>query len=161
MNNKKKILWIEDGARIDLPRMAVPVYMDGSYDLVVAEDVSTAIYQLQRIKFNAVILDIRLPPGDNRNWIKLFNKAGGDKIAARLGLKLLSTILSSPKAEIQLEKHISWITPERIGILTVEGLSELEEDLDELNINVFYQKQANMPETILLNLIEQVLEQNI
>jgi len=136
------------------------VYLDGRYDLVVAEDVSRAIRHLQRREFDAIIVDIRLPPGDDSAWIQLYRKSGADKVAARLGLRMLATILNSPDAEVTRDGNLSWITPERIGVLTVESYNEVKEKLEAYGIqqSQFRQKRADAPETLLLDIIESVLE---
>ena len=156
---KRKVLWIEDGARFDLPQLAGPVYIDGSYDLVVAEDISTGISHLLRNEFQVVIVDIRLPPGDDPEWIKLYSVAGYDKVQARLGLELLYSIVGRPEAQVELEYRPEWITADRLGVFTVESYQEIEGDLRGLNIRVFQQKRADLPDTILLELIEKILRQ--
>jgi len=161
MKEKRKALWIEDGARFDLPYLAAPIYMDGQYDLIVAENVADSISQLQSKEFDAIIVDIRLPPGDDPEWAGLYKEAGYDKVAARLGLKLLYSILGSPDAEVKLEHRPSWITADKIGILTVESRAEMENDLKRLDIQVFRQKQAGIPETVLLDIIRLVLQQQM
>lgn len=159
MGEKHRVLWIEDGARHDLPELAAPVYMDGNYDLIVAESASEGESYMLGEKFDVIIVDVRLPPGDDPRWADLYRRAGSDKVAARLGLKLLYSLLGSPRAEVVPERHPLWVSPHRIGILTVESQTELEADLEELSIGVFTQKNAAMPETVLLDLIREVLSQ--
>jgi DNA-binding NtrC family response regulator len=72
---KIKVLWVEDSARLDLPHLAAPIYMDGNYDLVVAETVSDGIAHIQNENFDAIIVDIRIPPGDDPRWIKQYHKS--------------------------------------------------------------------------------------
>jgi hypothetical protein len=88
----------------------------------------------------------------------LHKEAGYDKIAARLGLKMLYSILGSANAEVKLENRPAWITSDRLGILTVESFPGLATDLGRLGISVFQQKTADVPDTILLDLIEKVIE---
>ncbi len=161
MKEKRKVLWIEDGARRDLPHLTAPVYMEGGYDLVVAEDASAGVRLLEQEEYDAIIVDIRLPPGDDPGWIRLYKRAGSDKVAARLGLQLLYAMLGSPRAEFHWEDRPAWITPDRIGVLTVEGQGELTSDLVELRIEAFrfQQKDAGAPDTVLLDLIRRVLGQ--
>jgi hypothetical protein len=154
---KRKVLWIEDGARFDLPQLAGPVYINGSYDLVVAEDVSTGISHLLRDEFDVVIVDIRLPPGDHPRWIKVFSAAGYNKIQAQLGLQLLYSVLGRPEAEVKLEYRPEWITAAKLGVFTVESPQEMEKYLKQLDIQIFQQKRADLPDTILLELIEKIL----
>ena len=156
---KYRILWVEDGARFDLSQFAAPVYMNGSYDLKIAENATDCLSYLESNEFEVIILDIRIPPGDGPDWIKLYRKAGNDKVAARLGLKLLYSMLVLPDAEIILVSRPSWISAEKIGILTVDSRKEVENELLNLGIQVYHQKKADVPVTILLDVINQVIEQ--
>ena len=53
---KKKVLWVEDSARLELRNLLGPVFISGDYDLNLAEDATDAIR--------------KLPPSDNslRPW---------------------------------------------------------------------------------------------
>jgi len=162
MKQKRKILWVEDEARHDMVQLIAPVIMDGGYDIVVAENASDGIAQLLQYKFEAIIVDIRIPPGDDPAWIDLYEKSGKEKVAARLGRHFLYTILGNPNAKINLgEKRPKWITSEMIGLLTVETDPELADDLKALVLNVYYQKGAETPETILLDIIKEINDQNM
>lgn len=158
MAPKYRVLWVEDGARYDLVNMAAPVYMDGHFDLVIAEDASSGIVYLLKETFDVIIVDIRLPPGNNRDWIILHQKSGAEKVSARLGLEFLYTILGNQNAKISLgDSRPEWITPTKIGVLTVESQLELDDHLKNLQITVYYHKRAEMPEEILLTLIKSVI----
>lgn len=154
----KKVLWIEDDARFGLAQLAGPVYVHGGYDLMVASDISTAVARLERGRFDAVIADIRLPPGDNPAWQKLYQEAGGDKVHARLGLYLLYSLLGHPEAQVPLDRRPTWLTPDMIAVFTVESRPEIGKTLEQLKIGVYEQKRADLPDTILLDIIEKVLE---
>ena len=154
-----RILWVEDGARFDLPHLAAPVFMEGNYDLCIVENVSDCITYLQNHVFDAIIMDIRIPPGDDHHWITLYKKAGTDKVAARLGLKLLYCLLGLPEAEVKLDNRPSWINADKIGVFTVESKTELDEHLRKLGITVYQQKKADVAESVLLDLIKNVLKQ--
>jgi hypothetical protein len=158
MKQKNKVLWVEDAARYDLAHLAAPVIMDGGYDLVVAENASDGIAQLLQSIFDAIVVDIRIPPGNDKAWINLYEMSGYEKVSARLGRCFLYTILGHPNAEIKLDKRPEWIIAEKVGVLTVESHLELDEDLKELGITVYHQKHSETPETILLELIEKVLK---
>jgi len=158
MDHQYGILWIEDGARFDLPYLAAPVFMEGKYDLVVAEDVTSGVRRLQRSEFDVVIVDIRLPPGDDPGWCELYRKAGFDKVAARLGLHMLRALLKPLAVPVTLDPPVPWIDATKIGILTVERQQELQDDLAELQIKAFREKRAIIPETALLEIVEEVLQ---
>jgi hypothetical protein len=160
MAQKRRVLWVEDGARYDLVNIAAPVYMHGKYDLVIAEDASSGIACLLKDIFDAIIVDIRIPPGNDKDWINLYKMSAVNKISARLGLDFLYTILGNPNAKINLgDKRPAWITPAKVGVLTVESQLELDDHLKRLQITVYYHKRVEMPEEILLNLIENILAQ--
>jgi len=140
--------------------MAAPVYMDGKYDLFIAEDASSGMAYLLKDTFDAIIVDIRIPPGMDKDWINLHKKSGADKVSARLGLDFLYTILGDQDAEINLgDSRPRWITPTKIGVLTVESQLELDQHLKRLQITVYQQKRAETPEEILLELIQKILAQ--
>ncbi len=159
MPTKYKVLWIEDQGRSDLPDMAAPVYMSGQYDLTIVGDVSAAVSHLLAGRFDAIIVDIRIPPGRDPAWIGLYQKASNGRMPPRLGLKLLNTILGAADADIPLANRPEWITCNRIAILTVESWHEVQADLSRLGIPAshYRQKRADLPETILLDLISQVM----
>ena len=156
---KPKILWIEDGAFVDVQNLTGPVYVSGKYDLVVALDASEGFRQLRHTEFDSIVVDIRISPGDDPKWKDLYTEFGMNKASARLGLHFLYSLLA-PKDEntkVKLRNIPKWITPNRFGILTVESEMELQDDLRKLNIQVFRQKTAEMIETALLVTIEEIL----
>ena len=83
MSAKTRVLWVEDGALFDLPQMAAPIYIDGRFDLAIAESVTNAITLIKQQQYHVVIVDLRLPPGNDSEWIELFKKLGADKVSAR------------------------------------------------------------------------------
>ncbi len=157
MNNKKKILWIEDGALHDLEEMAATIFVDGRFDLEIAGDVAEGIALLKKYRYHVVIVDLRLPPGNDREWIKIFMNSGSSKSSAKLGLKLLYTILGHPKAMAPLKDRPDWISPNVIGILSVERNEDIAENLNELGIKHFTRKVASLPDTALLDLVQDVI----
>jgi hypothetical protein len=156
VTDEYKVLWVEDSALQELAYLAGPVYLDGEFDLIVALDVSEAMDHLQNTEFQAIIVDIRLPPGENREWCEIYEKAGQQKATASLGLRLLKTLLKTNDSEVKLDKPLVWLTPEKVGIFTVESNNTLQKALDELGIQVFQHKYADMPETILLDLVKKL-----
>jgi DNA-binding NtrC family response regulator len=91
---RKKILWIEDGAFDEIAVLATPVHLTGEYQLEFALDASQAIRQLESQEFDAVIVDIRILPGDDPKWLNMYYATGSNK-AARLGVKLLQFLLGT------------------------------------------------------------------
>jgi len=156
---KKKILWIEDSAFIDLQQLSGPVYASGQYDLVMAVNASEGIQQILQTPFEAVVVDIRIPPGNDKDWINIYFQAEMKKINARLGLEVLYTLLRPDIARFKLKKPIpDWVSPHRFGFLTVETPKEIEKAKEELKISIYQQKTAQLPHTALLEIIEKILE---
>lgn len=155
---KHKILWIEDGSLIEVSSFAGPVFTAARYDLEVARNLSDALKKLTNSEYDAVIVDIRIPPGDSPEWEKLYGKSGDDKINARLGIQLLFSLLKPEKAVVKIREEIPrWISPEKFGVFTVESSGEVRHELKELGINFFRQKMTKIPTTTLLELIEDVI----
>lgn len=155
---KYNVLWIEDGAFVEIPTFAGPVTITRKYHLRVAMDVSDAVKQIQSTEFEAVIVDIRLPPGINPDWENFYNKLIYNKISARLGLQLLFSLLKPEDAAVKLNNIPSWVSPEKFGVFTVEGEREVKDDLDKLGIAFYRQKKTGISRKTLLELIETIIE---
>lgn len=154
---RPRALWIEDGARSELSHLSGPVLYDGRIELVLAEDLTTAVEYLLEEEFDAVIVDVRLPPGDDPYWKGLHRRAGRDKAHAELGLQLLRWLLG-PEDTPELEAPPAWLDPKRIAVFSVDTKSEIRGILDALGIEVIQQKRADLPDTILRELIDRLLE---
>jgi hypothetical protein len=155
---KPRVLWIEDSARLELRNLIGPIYYNGKYDFNLAEDVTTAVGLLRVEQFDALIVDVRLPPGIDRTWRKHYQRAGSDKLQAQLGLKLLRWLLSGDR-EIYPVDPPHWIKAHHIGVFTVESRREVQETLEALGITRYKQKVAGLPDTIMIELIEEILNQ--
>jgi hypothetical protein len=159
MTTKPRVLWIEDSARFELRNLVGPLFFSGKYDFNLAEDVTTAMHFIRVKEYDALIVDIRLPPGIDSAWQKHYRQSGADKVHAQLGLKLLRWLFGK-ESDIHPEKPPTWITPQRVGVFTVESPQEIQSHLKELGIQVYRQKTANLPDAILLELIDQLLQSN-
>lgn len=157
MKKKTKILWIEDGARADFHHMLGPVYVGGEYDLVVALDATFAIAHLKKTEFGVVIVDIRIPPGEDAEWRELHHKGDHNNANARLGLDLLYSLLAPEAARIRLDWLPAWITPEKFAVFTVESRTEVQKDLDRIKVKIYRRKETEMGNRVLLEVIEEVL----
>ena len=155
--NRPRALWIEDGARAELSHLSGPVLYDGRIELVLAEDLTTAVEYLLEEEFDAVVVDVRLPPGDDPYWKELHRKAGRDKVHAQLGLQLLRWLLE-PGHNTGLAAAPSWLDPKRVAVFSVDTKSEILNTLDALGIELIQQKRADLPDTILRELIDRLLE---
>ena len=154
--NKPSVLWIEDSARFELRSLVGPLLFSGKYDFNLAEDVTSAMHFLRAKEYAGVIVDIRLPPGIDPEWRRHYRESGANKVQSQLGLKLLYWLLGK-NPSIHPEAPPAWVKPWNIGVFTVESQKEIQTNLDELEIVVFKQKAAGLPDTILLDLINELV----
>jgi hypothetical protein len=154
---KPKVLWIEDFALIDLQNWPAAVYVTGRHDLQIALDASDALRHLKKSEYDAVVVDIQIPPGNDDAWKKLYNQLGHNKATSRLGLHLLYSLLNPENAKVEVKPIPNWISSDRFGLLTIESRRNHEQDLKNLKIAVFREKTAEMPSTALLEVIEEIL----
>lgn len=154
---KTKVLWVEDSARLELRNLTGPIYISGEYDMNLAEDATTAVRYLLTKEYDAVILDMRLPPGIDDYWINIYRERGEDKADARLGLELAEWVLNS-RTDFP-NKPPLWIKPHHVGVFTVENDSNLHEKLGHLSIYVYEHKMAGLPDTILVDIITRITAQ--
>lgn len=150
---KTRVLWVEDSARLELRNLLGPVNISGEYDLVLAEDATSAMRHLQTMEYDAVILDIRIPPGVDQYWIRLYHEREDDKAVARLGLELAKWMFDGHSFPYSPP---TWIKPHQVGVFTVENDPELRALLKSLHIDVFAHKIASIPDDILIDLIERI-----
>jgi CheY-like chemotaxis protein len=150
---KRKILWVEDGAFSDLTYLAGPLYASGDYSLVIASDASQGFRYLKEKEFDAVIMDIRLPPGNDPYFVNLYNISRESKNAARLGMAVLERVLK-PSGEAMP----GWIKAERFGVFTVESSKEVMDELDSMGVTVFVQKTTRTPRDVLIKIAEVIME---
>lgn len=160
----KPVLWVEDLARVEYREMFAVVFRDGRYNLSIAVDATEAVERLQKHIYDAVIIDIRLPPGSDARWGKLYDELGASEEAAKLGKHLVQSFLHFQDARIVLEKdRISdWLTNRKIGFLTVEPWEELKVEFEPLGITkgVYVEKGPENERDALLRLIERVTKQS-
>jgi hypothetical protein len=154
--NRPRALWIEDGARSELSHLSGPVLYDGRIELVLAEDLTTAVEYLLEEEFDAVVVDVRLPPGDDPYWKEQHRRAGRDKVHAQLGLQLLRWLLDA-EDKPGLASPPSWLDAKRIAVFSVDTESEISGTLNDLGIEVIQQKRADLPDTILRELIDRLI----
>ena len=154
---RPRALWIEDGARSELSHLSGPVLYDGRIELVLAEDVTTAVEYILEEEFDVLVVDVRLPPGDEEYWKELHRKAGRDKVHAQLGVQLLRWLLSDESGATYGPDPPRWVSPKRIAVFSVESKLEILEHLERLGIELIQQKRADLPDTILRELIDRML----
>lgn len=155
------VLWVEDSARFELSELLGPVYYSRKCFLTLAEDATSAVEHLNRRSFDALIVDIRLPPGSSATWRDLYRQAGKKRVEAQLGLHLLEWLLApaTPGRWNGLPSPQFRLPPERIAVFSVESWSQVQERLKGLGITRerYYQKAVNTPDDILVRIIEQLL----
>lgn len=157
---KTRILWIEDDALVDLRNLTGPIYISGKYDLVLAFDATEGMRYLMDEEFHVVIVDIRIPPGDDPQWIKIYNDYGKYKVKARLGIHLLQAVLKYPNAKYRMKGSTpKWIHYTKFGVFTVENLNDVVNELKQLRITVFEQKTAKSNHKVLLDIVEKILRE--
>jgi hypothetical protein len=166
---KRKVLWVEDSARFELASVLGPFYASRRYDLTLAENATTAAEYLRRLRFEAVVVDIRLPPGAHPYWRDIFASAGADRTNAKLGLALLGWLFEKPVPGAPhpagngqaVPKRPEWqVRPHQVGVFSVENRLEIGPTLDQLDVTVMHEKRPGLPDTILLHIVTQVLEQH-
>lgn len=153
-----KVLWIEDGAKYELREMLGAVYYSRLCTLKLAEDASTAQDALLHSAYDAVIVDIRLPPGNHKLWQALYQKSGRDTINAQLGLRLLEWLCCSESPMRNQIGAPQLIPSKRIGVFTVESQRDIGDRLTEMQIGVFEQKTTFTPDTIIPKIIRRLLD---
>lgn len=153
MNGIPRILWIEDGAYHELAHLAAPVFLDGRFDLAIATNASEAANLLREHEYDGIVLDIRLPPGDSAEWVKLYKTQSSRSASVRLGLIILERLAPNTESNLRVELLSPRVTPLRVGVLTIEGIDDMTDVSKSLGVHVWKQKHADMPETILLDVI--------
>jgi hypothetical protein len=147
---RTKVLWIEDSAFDETAILATPVHLSGEFELDVALSATQAVNKLRASRYDAVVVDIRIPPGEDKRWIKIYYGSNKD---ARLGLMLLRTVLRKGGVDWEpdfVEKVSEQISdPRRYGVLSVENKAEIGPDLAELQVVHHKDKATNEPEVLL------------
>lgn len=160
MQAKKRVLWVEDSARFELASVLGPIFASHRYDLALAENATSAAEYLRRRQFDAIIVDIRLPPGMHPYWRDIYKKAGSDRTNAKLGLALLAWLLAGEagRGRDTAPKRPTWdILPSQIGVFSVENRGEIGTDLEALGVSVQHEKRPGLPDTILLDIVTEIL----
>lgn len=159
MKVKQYVLWIEDDAAYNLQRLAIPVVMHHDYDLTLAVTISEAIHFLQRRTYDAIIVDLRMPPGRVSDWIKLDQHLAHAGEAPHLGLHLLLNLFKQPAPNCRIDLPVGHEYSIQIfGILSIDPMMAVQSQLQNINFNEehYKQKTAGMDSNILLQLIQTI-----
>ncbi|MGB1250696.1 MAG: hypothetical protein ACPG8W_08810 [Candidatus Promineifilaceae bacterium] len=163
MSRKKAVLWIEDDATYNLQYVASPVIMNPHLDLTLAATVTEAVHQLTRKNYDAVVFDLRLPPGDFNEWISMKQYLNQVGEPPRLGLHLLLNLFQcapDEKLRVSIPQMTSQVDINRVGILSVDPLDDVGSMLQctSFRADNYRQKRAGMSSRILLNLVERLVQ---
>lgn len=164
--NRKRIdvLWIEDGAAVEVPHLTTPLFVSGRYNLVIAKDAGEGVRRIKASnqQFDVVIFDLHLPPGNDEELIRRY-QASAQRYALKspLGMSILIDLFDP--AELDRPRVIErpeWLTQDRIGILTVVPISNVIDTMNRLGIDKrsFVQKGATMPATALMDLVDAIYQ---
>jgi len=152
----KKILWIEDDALNELGELATAVYFELEYELDFALSATEGVRQLHKQTYDAVVVDVRLPPGDDPKWHSLHYEFGADDKTARLGLTLLRNVLGRDKgwtAKLPREAR----DPKLYGVLSIDPWDDIRGDLESVGVSIYRNKKEGT--RVLLAIIEDILQQ--
>lgn len=152
----KQVLWIEDNAYTENTQLAAPVYLSGDYDLTIALNATEGTEKLRTGNFEAIIVDIRIPPGEDKRFWTPYYQHYRDNKAARLGLKLLEVVLGN--GDEAWEKF----PPEacdksRYGVLSVESGAEFCAALEKLGVAIYRDRASGRDPELLLKMIEEII----
>jgi hypothetical protein len=149
-----KVLWVEDGARHDYRHYLVPVYLESKIHLQTVEDATQAVSMLRSTKYDALILDVRIFPGQDPFWVEKFRHASNDKAEAQLGIELMHFMLDGAKSGIPT----GWINLSSVAFFTVEDWSYVQQKLRiQIDEKQYERKRIDSPDDILLQLIKRVI----
>jgi CheY-like chemotaxis protein len=107
-----KVLWLEDHHN-DFDAYKTKLFK-ANYAVDAVESAAEAVMKLRNDNYIAFIVDIKVPPGDDKEWVDL------DKKIQRKnpGLELLRSLLNQAIANVKIDPPVK-IDPGKIIILTV------------------------------------------
>lgn len=150
---RKKVLWIEDDAFNELGMFATPVHLTGEFDLEYALTATEGVQKLKGCEYDAVVVDVRIPPGDDKRWIKIYYEAGASNKAARLGLRLLKNIIGGDRTWTR-DLPPAALDSKRYGVLSMDA-DDVRPELEAIGAECFRNKTDGSQ--VLLALIREIL----
>jgi CheY-like chemotaxis protein len=113
-----KVLWLEDHQN-DFGAYMTKLFK-ASYAVDAVESAAEAVMKLRNDDYIAFIVDIKVPPGEDKEWIELDKKKQREnpEINSHLGLELLHALFNPYQTNIKLAPPIK-IDPKKIIVLTV------------------------------------------
>ncbi|GAB4481893.1 MAG: hypothetical protein Kow00124_30120 [Anaerolineae bacterium] len=160
-----KVLWIEDES-IDLARQAAAVYSQVIYRMRIAHTATEAVAILDTakdIQYDAIIVDMRLEPGEDERWQQLSRQRTRHGRRVLLGQELTYSLLGHEKARVRLNPG-PLIEARQLGFMTIEPARELLPFMKQIGLaEEFKQRYVNktdaLPHDALLQLIRYIIQQ--
>ena len=149
----KSVLWIEDQAYHELGALRTPVIMSSLYHLTIAVDGASAIENLRTNKFEIIIVDMRIPPGDDPIFTDIYYKNSDSKRHKEIGLLLLKRIFEKEDLNFLSDLLPYAYDSSRYGVLSIDNENEISDELKALGIKNYAHKSGAMSSKSLLNLI--------
>lgn len=135
-----RVLWVEDGAAGEFANIGGPLHTEPAVSLAIAFNASDAVHRLLSSEFDVVIVDVRLPPGEDWRWIALYDERGREAAQAQLGIELVRSAMAHAEARIVLKRRPSWLSATRFALLTVEHREEMRALVGPLGVTKIYEK---------------------
>lgn len=79
-------------------------------------------------------------------------------MSAQLGIKLLNWLINGDR-NVHPDEPPNGFDKSHLGIFTVERREDIQEELDALGINVFFQKTTSLPDAILIKIFDTLMDQ--
>ena len=120
--NRIRVLWIEDEARYQLNELMGPLLYRRIYHLSLAENATEAMRLIRTTEhYDVIIVDMRIPPGEDPAWKMLYQDQGNDTSKARLGQYLIEWMLGQMNGHAeQFSVRPNWIQPQQIAVFSAE-----------------------------------------
>jgi hypothetical protein len=153
-----KVLWLEDDYE-DFGAYTSSLFRAGyMVDMVIS--VSEAVTKLRSENYCVVIIDIKVLPGDDKEWTDLDKKIQrkNSGIDSHLGLELLHALFDPDYTNIKLDPPFK-IDPQKIIILTV--VPDKEREISSLGIpsqQILYKSSSDTK--TLLQMVKDIHNRN-
>lgn len=156
---KYDVLWIEDEAFSALGKYRAPLELDGRFHTIFALNATDAVKIIYdpKSKFDAVIVDIIIPPGDSREWIDIYNDVSAEEERTHLGCHLLYSLFDPENARVKLKNIPEWVKPEKFGVASILIEEYIKDLCRRFNIQLYGNKSPNAPKTLVLNMVREIL----
>ena len=153
-----KVLWLEDHQN-DFDAYKTKLFK-ANYAVDAVESAAEAVRKLRNDDYIAFIVDIKVPPGEDYEWIELDKKKQRENpgIDSHLGLELLHALFDPDYTNIKLDPPFK-IDPQKIIILTV--VPDKEREISSLGIpsqQILYKSSSDTK--TLLQMVKDIHNRN-